>query len=67
MLAVGGRKSCSRALQQAIAPKPEAAPMVWPSIDLMELIGGMRSPNTSRAAATSVASLVGVPVPWAQM
>jgi len=66
-LIVGGGNPLVSARTDAMAPKPLAAPIVWPSIDLMELAGGMCSPKTSRRAAVSVTSLVGVPVPWAQM
>src|SRR5690242_11837498 len=52
-LIVGGRKPCVIASAPAMAPKPLAAPIVWPSIDLIELIGGTGSPNTSRTARAS--------------
>ena len=52
---------------QAIAPKPLAAPMVWPSIDLIELIGGGSVAEHVPDRGASAASLAGVPVPCAQM
>ncbi len=41
--------------------------MVWPIIDLIELMGVRRaaSPKTRLTASISSRSLVGVPVPWA--
>ncbi len=46
----------------------DAAPIVCPSIDFTELIGGTPpSPNTRFTAIVSSRSFVGVPVPWALM
>ena len=46
----------------------DAAPIAWPSIDLIELRGGASSPVKTRLTATaSTRSLERVPVPWAQM
>jgi len=52
---------------QATDSSAEAAPMVWPIIDLIELTGGAPSPNSRAMAIASTWSLVGVPVPWALM
>jgi hypothetical protein len=54
------------AVTAAIAPNPQAAPMVCPIIDLIELTGGGAGANTSWIARPSTRSLAGVPVPCAQ-
>ena len=41
-----------------------AAPRLWPDRDLVELIGGLSGPNTSRMARSSTMSPMGVEVPW---
>ena len=62
-------RSSATASAQTAASMAEAAPMVWPIIDLIELIGVRRaaSPKTRFTARISSRSLVGVPVPWALM
>lgn len=45
----------------------DAAPIVCPSMDLIELTGGGAPSNTSVIAVPSVRSLAGVPVPCALM
>ncbi len=57
---------------QTALSNADAAPMVWPIIDLIELAGTARaaeararSPKTRRIDSVSSLSLVGVPVPWA--
>ena len=66
---VGGSASSWTASAQAAASIADAAPIVWPSIDLIELIGtcGAASPNARFTAAVSMRSLTAVPVPWALM
>jgi hypothetical protein len=66
-LIVGGTRSSATARAQTIASSAEAEPMEWPIIDLTDDTGtsGARSPNNRTSALTSIASLVGVPVPWA--
>ena len=54
-------------MTQRMASTAPAAPSRWPVIDLVELTGGISSPNTWRMAAVSQASFRGVEVPWALM
>lgn len=62
-LIVGGIMLFSIARQQATASMLEAAPMVWPIMDLMELTGMFFSGKSSRIAADSSLSFAAVPVP----
>lgn len=63
---VGGMNFSVMARAQAAEARALAAPMVWPSIDLMEMVGGGCA-NTWRMAPASVTSLALVPVPCAEM
>ena len=54
-------------MTQRMASTAPAAPSRWPVIDLVELTGGISSPNTWRMAAVSHRSFMGVLVPWALM
>src|SRR5690606_8886065 len=64
-LMVGGANPDSIAMAQAAAPSALAAPMAWPSIDLIDTVVGTFSPKTLPRAAHSVTSLARVPVPCA--
>src|SRR5262245_42469854 len=64
---VPGRNSPCNARTQTIVSKSPAAPRVWPNRPLLALIDGGFSPNIARMARDSIASLYGVPVPWALM
>jgi len=64
-LIVGGSiwsRSASRQITASIAP---AAESVWPSIDLVDEIGGHTSPNSWCIASASIRSFSGVEVPCA--
>lgn len=65
-LIVGGMNPSVMARAQAAEARALAAPMVWPSIALMDTVGG-GSANTWRMAPASVTSLAFVPVPCAEM
>jgi len=64
-LIVGGIILFWMARQQATASMLEAAPMVCPSMDLIELTGMFFSGNNSRIAEDSSLSFAFVPVPCA--
>ncbi len=48
-----------------MASTAPAAPIMWPSTPLVEVMGGGVSPKTLRTASASAASFSGVEVPWA--
>ena len=64
---MGGIQPVSRTFTQTQPSNAPAAPIMWPVIDLVELMASLRawSPKTASMACVSDRSLSGVPVPWA--
>lgn len=64
-LTVGGSTPSRSAITQVAASMAPAAPSIWPTCDLVLLIGAaVRPANRASTALVSALSLVGVPVPW---
>src|SRR5262249_17975707 len=60
---IGPSRPSRSASQQKAASIAPAAPSVWPTSGLDELVGG-GSPKTRATAEHSIRSFSGVPVPW---
>ena len=66
--AVGGTASRATDRAHTMASTAPAAPSMWPVVPLMDVTGssaGASAPMRFASAFDSVASLAGVPVPWA--